>query len=913
MKGRTRTRIAIAFCCAATLPLLAADGAGRLSLQRAVDEAAARGGGRVVVPAGEWVTGSIELKSGVELHLEKGAVLKGSADPADYNANDAFPENRWSDGEEWSGGHLVWGRCVTNVAITGEGTIDGNGPAFFGDCEEVARWPYYKYGLKLHPLDRTWFRPGMMVAFFRSQGVRLEDVTLANTPAWTCHFRCCDGVDIRNVTIDADRTIANSDGFSIDCTRNVRVEGCTVRTGDDGFAIRASCPLHAADSPCENIVITNCDVSSCCYGIRFGVGTGTIRNVRVENTRILEAAGAGVGFTPAWVDAKRNCHIEDVLLRGCTVSECIRPVEVVPAAGDSRVTGVRFERCVFNTLLPPRVEGGPDVSMAFADCTRNTIERFKVRHQLGWSEREIRNGRFTFAEVGGDTSKIEITDCRPKPLGDTGVLILSFDDRNFDAWEAALPVFAKYGAHVTFFVNGEFDAQAVRTAKRLMAGGHSIGLHGQHHANVPETIAAKGWAGYCRDELDTVKRQCDVAYIPVRNFAYPNGRSTDETDAQLLKLFDRVRPTSKVRPYDPKGERRAELKPLVTDERVFFPVADLPKRRVLPSVLLGEAYNTDIDDIVACVKRAGERKETLVLSSHGIWPNAPHIHMKMEWLEKILATAAESGVAVLGFDELPCDGAAVDMPGREIRIVHCGDPQLGFGPGGEAAAEAKYAEDLARFERVIAAVNELKPDLCFIAGDMTHVGERLERDWPRLAKAFKVPFVVAPGNHDLGDCVTKESVERFERVFGYSYKSLKVGDWRFICGNSQYWRPTDETDRKAKYEAWVADELKKAKAAGEKLILASHIPPFTMRSDEPDSWENCPMAIRSERVKAYLDAGARFYLAGHTHTMLARAFHGMTILNAETTCWNFDGLPFGFRVLTIRADGSYDWNFRKVE
>lgn len=627
--------------------------AERLSLQQEIDEVATRGGGRVVVPAGVWTTGSIELKSGVELHLAKGAVLKGSTNPADYNANDAFPENHWSNAEEWSGGHLVWGRCVTNVAITGEGVIDGNGPAFFGDCEEVARWPYYKYGLKLHPIDRTWFRPGMMVAFFRARNVRLEGVTLANTPSWTCHFRCCDGVDIRNVTIDADRTIANSDGFSIDCTRNVRVEGCTVRTGDDGFAIRASCPLHAMNSPCENIVITNCNVSSCCYGIRFGIGTGTIRNVRVEDTRILEAAGAGIGFTPAWVDATRNCFIEDILLRGCTVSECVRPVEVVPVVGDSRVTGIRFERCVFNTLLPPQVKGGPDVAMSFTDCTRNTIERFKVRHQLGWGEREIRNGRFSFAVIKGDVSRVTVENCRPKPLDEAGVLILSFDDRNFDGWEQALPLFAKYGAHATFFIHGDFDAQTVRTAKRLMAGGHSVGLHGRHHANVPETIEVKGWKGYCRDELDTVLRQCTVAYIPVRNFAYPNGRGTDETDEFLLGRFDRVRSTSKARPYDPKGERRAELKPLVTDERVFFPVVELPKRRVLPSVLLGEAYNTDIDDVVACVKRAGAHKETLVLTSHGIGPDAKHIDMKTEWLERILAVARESGVEVLGFDELP--------------------------------------------------------------------------------------------------------------------------------------------------------------------------------------------------------------------------------------------------------------------
>ena len=247
----------------------------------------------------------------------------------------------------------------------------------------------------------------------------------------------------------------------------------------------------------------------------------------------------------------------------------------------------------------------------------------------------------------------------------------------------------------------------------------------------------------------------------------------------------------------------------------------------------------------------------------------------------------------------------------EIRIVHCGDPQLGFAAPGQDP-EKKYAEDLTRFEKVVAAVNDLQPDLCFVAGDMTHVSEQLERDWPRLVRKFKVPFVAAPGNHDMGQRLTRANVERFERVFGYEYRSFKVGDWRFICGNSQYWHPTEEAERKSRYEAWFAGELKAAKAAGEKVILASHIPPYKLRDNEPDGYDNCPSALRRRRLQAYLEAGARFYLAGHTHTMQARAFKGLAILNAETTCWNFDGLPFGFRVLTIRSDGGYDWRFEPV-
>lgn len=655
MENPLKICVCVALC--AVLGVGAADvvvsGKTGRDIQAAIDKAAAEGGGRVVVPAGEWSTGTIEMRSHVELHLLKGAVLKGSTKEADYNRNDAFPENFWSPGEEWSGGHLVLGYKVEDVAITGEGVIDGNGPAFFGECDEDSRWPWYKYGLKLHPMDRTWFRPGPMVAFFRSKNIRLEGVSLVNTPAWTCHVRCSDGLTVRNVTIDADRTIANSDGFSIDCTRNVLVEKCTLKTGDDGIAIRASCQEkgHAETNLCANVVIRDCDIWSCCYGVRFGIGTGTITNVVVADSRIHEAAEAGFGFTPAWVEAPRNCHILDITVTNCVVSDCKRPVEGYQPGG-SRVDAVRFQDCTFNTLLPSMLASDA-CGVTFARCTRNTIERFKVRHRWGWNERGIRQNRSVFIE-GGARGNIRVQDCLPRPLGSSGVLLLAFDDRNFADWERALPLFAKYGAHASFFISGAFDTPAVTTSKRLMAAGHTIGLHGRSHLNVPETIAQRGRDGWWRDEVATEKRRADVAYVPVRSFAYPNNRHDDATDAHLLTRFERLRAgIPGLRPFDPKGEHAADLKPLLSDARMFFPAADLPNRRVMCGIILGEVYHTDIEEVAACIRRAGERKEVLLFTSHGISPDAKGISMKTEWLERILAEAKAADVQVLGFNDLP--------------------------------------------------------------------------------------------------------------------------------------------------------------------------------------------------------------------------------------------------------------------
>ena len=623
------------------------------AIQKAIDAAEAAGGGKVVVPEGTWTTGTIWLRSHVELHLEKGAVLKGSTDEADYNRNDVFPENFWSDAEEWSGGHLVIGYKVEDVAITGEGIIDGSGPAFFGECDEDSRFPWYKYGLKLHPTDRSWFRPGPMVAIFLSKDIRMEGVTLKDTPCWTAHFRCCDGLDIRNVTIDADRTIANSDGFSIDCTRNVVIDNCTIRTGDDGFAIRASCmmPGHAQEHPCENIVITNCDVWSCCYGVRLGIGTGTVRNVDIEDCRFHESSN-GIGFIPAWVPGEKGVYIEDIRIRRCDILECDRPLESNAVSDDWRIRNITIEDCRFESLRPSAFfspESRRPEDITFRNCTRKHLESLKVRHHLGWGGDRSKK----FIE-GNPVTNLTVENCQPSDEI-TGLLVLSFDDRNFDSWIEAIPIFEKYGAHATFFVSGPIDGEAVRAMKRLSEAGHSVGLHGLRHAFADEEVAAKGGDLFYKEEIEPQLEACRVAYIPVTSYAYPYCRCNDETDALFRKWgFAHVRGgQDDVAPFDETGEIHKGLPPIHTVDKAFFPADESPMRFRLNAAFAGEAYGTDIEDILACIRRAGERKEVFVYGSHAILPDAKRIDMKTEWLERILATAQASGVRVLGFDELP--------------------------------------------------------------------------------------------------------------------------------------------------------------------------------------------------------------------------------------------------------------------
>lgn len=244
--------------------------------------------------------------------------------------------------------------------------------------------------------------------------------------------------------------------------------------------------------------------------------------------------------------------------------------------------------------------------------------------------------------------------CSRRPEN-TGLLVLSFDDRNFDSWVEAIPLFEKYNAHVTFFVSGPIDDEAVRAMRRLSEAGHSIGLHGLRHAFADEEVAAKGGDIFYKEEIEPQLEACRAANIPITSYAYPYCRCNDETDALFKKRgFAHVRGgQDDVAPFDETGEIHKGLPPIHTVDKAFFPSDESPMRFRLNAAFAGEAYGTDIEDIMACIRRAGERKEVFVYGSHAILPDAKRIDMKTEWLERILATAQASGVRVLGFDELP--------------------------------------------------------------------------------------------------------------------------------------------------------------------------------------------------------------------------------------------------------------------
>lgn len=278
------------------------------SIQQAIEACAREGGGTVLVPRGVWLTGTLWLRSHVHLHLEHGSVLRGSPNAEDYNADDAFPQNSTIPMEHVSGAHLLIALEVENVAITGEGTIDGNEQAFRGELlEPQPHWP-----LQEPVFGPAAWRPSQMVYFVESRDILVRGIHLRNAPFWNLLFHGCENVRVESLAIRVDRRTRNGDGVGIDCCRNVTVTNCLMDTSDDCITVRANGrKLLHTPALTENIAVSNCVMRTRTCGVRIGVGTGVIRNVVFTNM-VATDMQSGIHITGKYTPASPGVLVENV-------------------------------------------------------------------------------------------------------------------------------------------------------------------------------------------------------------------------------------------------------------------------------------------------------------------------------------------------------------------------------------------------------------------------------------------------------------------------------------------------------------------------------------------------------------------------------------------------------------------------
>lgn len=250
------------------------------ALQRAIDACAAAGGGRVLVPAGAtFLAGPFDLKSRVEFCVETGARVLANPDPAVYTKS-AFRATR-SEGTIWIGGENL-----EQVTICGGGSIDGNGLAFMG--------PRAEDSYELKPFDKVDPRPHVLT-LVGVKRLRIRDVTFGNAAYWTIHLAGCDDVTISDVTVMNSLLVRNSDGIDLDHSKNVRISGCYIESGDDCICLKNR-REYAEFGACENIAVTGCTMTSRSCAIKIGSeNMDYIRHV-VFNNCIIRASNRGVGI-----------------------------------------------------------------------------------------------------------------------------------------------------------------------------------------------------------------------------------------------------------------------------------------------------------------------------------------------------------------------------------------------------------------------------------------------------------------------------------------------------------------------------------------------------------------------------------------------------------------------------------------
>jgi polygalacturonase len=277
-------------------------------IQTAID-AAASCHGTVLVPAGTYLTGTLNLK-GVSLYLEKGAILKGSPDINDY------PFYGFVHNEMGNVHSLLYSMDAEGITISGEGTIDMNGNAFFDFSKRevpLGRVSFSEKQLEECIVHRDSHdkRLNQPIMFMRVKHLTLRGISIVNAPHWTLSFIECQDVRVLDLTIDNNLSIANNDGMHFVSSKDVIVRGCNISAGDDCISMTA---ITDWDKSVERIVVSDCIMRSCSKAIAIGYMHSIVRDITITNCIVRESNRAMVFMASPGTGLIENVTVSNLRL-----------------------------------------------------------------------------------------------------------------------------------------------------------------------------------------------------------------------------------------------------------------------------------------------------------------------------------------------------------------------------------------------------------------------------------------------------------------------------------------------------------------------------------------------------------------------------------------------------------------------
>jgi polygalacturonase len=281
-----------------------AEGSMTATIQAQIDQLHQAGGGRLIFASGIYPTGSLVLKSHVELHLQPGAILRFSDDPKEY----PVVVSRWEGVKREVHASCIYAEDAENIAITGFGTLDGQGQKW---------WQVFRE----HPEQLAYPRP-KLISFDSCQQITLRDIRLINSPSWTVNPILCQDVTVDNVKINNPADSPNTDGIDPESCKNVRISNCLIDVGDDCIAIKSGTEETKDRVSCENITITNCQMLHGHGGVVLGSEmSGDIRHVTITNC-IFQDTDRGIRLKSR---RGRGGIIEDIRVNNLIMDNVICP------------------------------------------------------------------------------------------------------------------------------------------------------------------------------------------------------------------------------------------------------------------------------------------------------------------------------------------------------------------------------------------------------------------------------------------------------------------------------------------------------------------------------------------------------------------------------------------------------------
>lgn len=363
------------------------------------------GGGRVIVPAGEWLTGAIHLKSNVNLHVAKGATLRWIFDPAKY----PIVFTRWEGVECMNYSAFIYAYEQENIAVTGEGTLDGGADwtTWWGWNDKKnrplkqkpARDRLNQMGEAGVPVaqrvfgDGSFLRPNFIQPY-RCKNILIEGVSIVRSPMWELNPVLSENITVRGVKISSHGP--NNDGCDPESSRDILVEDCVFDTGDDCIAIKSgrNNDGRRVNVPTENMVIRRCVMKDGHGGVVLGSEcTGGIRNIFVEDcTMDSPNLDRGLRFKN---NAVRGGILENVFMRNVKIGQVSEAVLTIDLLYEEGAKGP-FKPVVRNVLMEnitssasPRVmfiRGFPGAiveNIRLRDCTFNSVTETEVVQHAG--------------------------------------------------------------------------------------------------------------------------------------------------------------------------------------------------------------------------------------------------------------------------------------------------------------------------------------------------------------------------------------------------------------------------------------------------------------------------------------------------------------------------------------------------